>query len=335
MLSREGAATLLYVADWGPGIPPALRDRIFEPYVTSKTRGSGLGLSVCRRIAQDHGAEIGFGSPDVTGDSPPPATVFRVRFPDNIEGAQATRKRILVVDDEKVIRSVFRDLMAKECDIVEAETGEEAFSWIERQHFDLIVTDKNLPGMSGLDLARRARERDPGSKVILITGYPSVVTAQQATELGVLDYLLKPFDDIREVRDKLRQVLERGAAPSFKPSSPRVDVFEDDPANAKIIAEALSLVGLEANLLQGAKPPDGESPAGVVISWDFGPARGHEAVHLAKKASQGAPFVVLAEHLTMETALECLRGGAAACLPKLMTDVKAFSRELARALRTS
>ena len=67
---------------------------------------------------------------------------------------------------------------------------------------DLIVTDKNLPGLSGLELAQQARRLDPGSRVILMTGYPSLVTAQQALELGLLDYLLKPFDDIREVRDE-------------------------------------------------------------------------------------------------------------------------------------
>ena len=76
-----------------------------------------------------------------------------------------------------------------------------------------------------------------------------------------------------------------------------------------------------------------EPPAGVVVSWDFAPAYGRKALELGKALAQGAPFVVLAEHLTMETALESLRAGAAACLPKLLSDTTALSRELSRAFK--
>ncbi|MFY0577955.1 response regulator [Cystobacter fuscus] len=116
------------------------------------------------------------------------------------------------MDDEEIIRSVFKDLMSRECEVLEAAHAEEALAILEHGRVDLILTDKNLPGLSGLELARRARQLDPHSRVILMTGYPSLVTAQEALELGLLDYLLKPFDDIREVRVRLREALT-GAAP--------------------------------------------------------------------------------------------------------------------------
>jgi len=333
VLTREGSEPVLYVADWGPGIPDELRERIFEPYVTASKRGTGLGLAVCRRIAQEHHARIDLAPLEALRDVPPPATVFRVRFPAS-DTAPGRRKRLLVVDDETIIRMVFRDLMGKECEVIEAASGEEALDLLRESPVDLIVTDKNLPGLSGLELAQQARRLSATSRVILMTGYPSLVTTQQALELGVVDYLLKPFDDIREVRNLLRSTL---AAPPAQPGAvaqvSRVDVLEDNPTTAAQIAEALELIGLEARVLPTSELIALEPPAGVVVSWDFAPAYGRKALELGKALAQGAPFVVLAEHLTMETALESLRAGATACLPKLLSDTTALSRELSRAFK--
>lgn len=113
----------------------------------------------------------------------------------------------------------------------------------------------------------------------------------------------------------------------------RVDVFEDNPASAQLICDSLSLLGMEPRvLLEVPKAPE-EAPAAVVVSWDFAPAHGVKAIELGKAAARGGPFVVLAENLTMDSALESLRGGAVACLPKLLSDGRALSRELARALK--
>jgi CheY-like chemotaxis protein len=334
VLTREGTAPVLYVADWGPGIPVELRERIFEPYVTANKRGTGLGLAVCRRIADEHHAQLTLAPPTALPEQPPPATVFRILFPAAADTPETARKRLLVVDDETIIRMVFRDLMGKECEVLEAADVAEALEHLRQGPVDLIVTDKNLPGRSGLELAREARGLHPTSRVILMTGYPSLVTTQEALELGVLDYLLKPFDEIREVRALLRRAL---AAPlpeqPVASGSRRVDVLESDPAAARLLSEALSQRGYEARILSTSEVPLLEAPAAVVVSWDFAPAHGREALALGKVLGQGAPFVVLAEHLTMETTLESLRAGAAACLPKQPTDVLALGRELSRALR--
>jgi CheY-like chemotaxis protein len=336
VLRREGTAPVLYVADWGPGIPAELRERIFEPYITANKRGTGLGLAVCRRIAQEHHAQLTLAPGSALQEQPPPATLFRILFPSaSTEAPEAApRKRLLVVDDEAIIRMVFRDLMGKECEVLEAADVDEALDLLRQGPVDLIVTDKNLPERTGLELAREARRLSPTSRVILMTGYPSLVTTQEALELGVMDYLLKPFDEIREVRALIRRAL---AAPlPRKPvasGSRRVDVLESDPATAQLLSEALARLGHEARLVSSAEVAQLETPAGVVVSWDFVPAHGRQALELGKALARGAPFVVLAEHLTMETALESLRAGAAACLPKHTSDVAALARELARALQ--
>lgn len=354
VLAREGTSPVMYVADWGPGVPEAVRDRLFEPYVTGNKRGTGLGLAVCRRIAQEHHARLELVPSSVLAAQPAPATVFRVLFP--APGTQPvtaeapaapgiaapapapSRHRLLVVDDEEIIRSVFKDLMGRECEVLEAATAEEALELLKRGPVDLIVTDKNLPGLSGLELAQQARRLDPGSRVILMTGYPSLVTAQQALELGLLDYLLKPFDDIREVRTKLREALAR-AVPTRTaqaPASRRVDVLEDSPVTARQLTEALALLGLEARVLTGAPAeppaePPGEPPAAVVVSWELPNAYGRQALELARKLGQGAPFVVLAGYLSQEMVLEALRAGASGCLRRDL-DASALGHELSRLL---
>src|SRR5918996_630547 len=313
IVARETGAIALYVADWGPGIAAEVRERLFEPYVTSRQRGNGLGLAVCRRIADEHHATIDLVHGAVIAETPPPATVFRVRFPSENHTVAAQRKRLLVVDDEPMILRIFRDLMGKECEVVEAESAEIGLGHLRAgSKFDLIITDKNLPGVSGLELA------------------------QQALELGVVEYLLKPFDDIRLVRDKIREILaaERPPAARPAPGNRRVDVYEDNELSAKAIAEALVHLGMEPRVMVEPIPGGDVPPYAVVVSWDFGPARGKAALELGRAMSHGGPFVVLVEHLSMDTTLEALRAGSAACLPKLLSDSKALSRELSRALKT-
>jgi CheY-like chemotaxis protein len=340
VVTREALKPALYVADWGPGIPANMRDKVFEPYVTTKATGTGLGLVVCKRIAAEHHARLDLAPTDVVQHTPPPSTVFRVAFGKGATTEAGTQKhRVLVVDDEAVIRLLFKDLLSKEYELVEAETAEQALQQLGAGSFDLLVCDKNLPGLSGLDLAHQAKNRWPKLKVILMTGYPSLVTAQQSLELGLVDYLVKPFDDIKVVRDLIRTAIaapvptSASVVPSGPPKNKRVDIYEDHPGNALKILEAVKLLGYEPQVLTTAVPGGAEPPAAIVLSWDFKAALGKGGIAFLKHFAPGVAFIVLAEHLTMESALESLRGGATACLPKLLTDVQALSRELQRALK--
>jgi len=110
---------------------------------------------------------------------------------------------ILVVDDEERQREIYRDILVDEG--YEAETapsGEAALRLLAQNRFDLVITDLNLTGMTGLQLLSEIVAGDPTVAVILITGYPSIQSAVEATRRGVYQYLEKPVD-----RDKLLEVV--------------------------------------------------------------------------------------------------------------------------------
>jgi DNA-binding NtrC family response regulator len=107
--------------------------------------------------------------------------------------------RILIIDDEPIVREVLRDVLAREAYAltfaVDAETGLEA---LDRQEFDLVVLDLMLPGMGGLEALTEIRRRDPDQVIVMLTAFGSVETAVQAMRMGANDYLTKPFknDDV-------------------------------------------------------------------------------------------------------------------------------------------
>ena len=217
------------------------------------------------------------------------------------------KKKLLIVDDEPVVRQVFRLLMGKDCEVIEVGAAEEAIARLEKESVDLIVTDKNLPGLNGIELARAARRLDPDSKVILLTAYPSLLSANDALELGVLDYLLKPLDDTQKIRDKLLAALGATPARTFKAANRRIDLYEDDGAAAEKLAEGLTSLGLEPKVLTTPEAYGTTPPAGVVVSWAFRAAPAERAIELAKVVSRGAPFVVLADQPTLDITISCIR----------------------------
>lgn len=118
---------------------------------------------------------------------------------------------VLVVDDEPVVRDVLMRLLGREQDLslLQAESGEEALELLAERRVDLLITDKNLAGMAGIELIRSARKRVPTIEAVMITGYANVESLIGAYAAGASDYLLKPFDDLQVVKAKLRAALER------------------------------------------------------------------------------------------------------------------------------
>ena len=119
--------------------------------------------------------------------------------------------RVLVVDDETVIREGLRRVLEGEgFAVVACSGGHAALENIQQGEFDLIITDLKMPGMNGLELLRNVQILQPGIPVILITGYASVDTAVEAMKLGASDYLSKPFTpDV--LMEKVRNALSRRA----------------------------------------------------------------------------------------------------------------------------
>ena len=105
-----------------------------------------------------------------------------------------TTGSILVVDDDKNIREmVVRYLSKQGYQLSAATSGEEALVFLDKP-FDLLITDFQMPGISGLELAKRALKANPDCPVILMTAYADVENARQAVTIGVYDVILKPFD---------------------------------------------------------------------------------------------------------------------------------------------
>jgi EAL domain-containing protein (putative c-di-GMP-specific phosphodiesterase class I)/CheY-like chemotaxis protein len=106
----------------------------------------------------------------------------------------APRGRVLLVDDEEqLLRAVTRTLIRHGYQVVSAPDGLEATVRLDQDSFDLVMSDITMPGMGGIELLHRVRQRDQDVPVILMTGSPTVDSATQAIHLGVLDYLVKPF----------------------------------------------------------------------------------------------------------------------------------------------
>lgn len=115
-------------------------------------------------------------------------------------------KHLLIVDDEKVILDILRTILSTEpLRLTLAASVSEASRVIQSDPVHLLLTDKNLPDGSGLDLVRQLKAHDPVSEAIIITGFPSLDSAISAIELDVYDYVPKPFRDVFEIRRKVRQ----------------------------------------------------------------------------------------------------------------------------------
>ena len=124
------------------------------------------------------------------------------------------RKKILVVDDEKLVRwSLSRKLPEWGYDVVEAESGAEAMKAFERESPDLVILDNNLPDTMGTELLPKLKKARPGVQVIMATAYGSIDTAVIAMRLGAYDFITKPVDNLK-LQNTLKNALEAASLKS-------------------------------------------------------------------------------------------------------------------------
>ena len=112
------------------------------------------------------------------------------------------KRKILLVEDEAVVRESVRDWLVEDgYDVECVETGEEALERIKEEEFGVIVLDLRLPGIDGLQVYEHVKEITPETKGVIITAYPSNETLEKAKRLGLLDYLPKPFkvEDLEKI----------------------------------------------------------------------------------------------------------------------------------------
>ncbi len=102
--------------------------------------------------------------------------------------------KILVIDDDKSARLLLERVLTRAGHTVTlVDNGEQGLSLLAKDTYDLIITDKNLPGIDGLEVLRLARQQMPTLQAIVITGFPTPETKSSARDLGVFSYVTKPF----------------------------------------------------------------------------------------------------------------------------------------------
>ncbi len=115
------------------------------------------------------------------------------------------KSSILLIDDDESLRRVIEFSIAEAGSRVRtAASGEEGLRLFEDSSFDAVITDITMPGMNGMEVLARVRERDPGMPVIMITAYGTIENAVEAMRQGAFDYITKPFN-----RDELRMTLDK------------------------------------------------------------------------------------------------------------------------------
>lgn len=203
-IGREGGEVFLEVSDNGPGILPEILPRLFDPFVTTKAQGTGLGLSVSRSIVREHGGDI------TVRSEPGQGATFRVMLPAPPgetavirPGIETTWKmgleglRFLVVDDEAGVRESVSEMLRTAGGHVEDISGEpDLVETLAAGNHDAVLCDMQMPGINGREIHARLRARLPGAeqRLIFITGdMLSPDTRKFIEESGCL-FLEKPFD---------------------------------------------------------------------------------------------------------------------------------------------
>ena len=209
---EPGSYVELSVADDGAGMSPDVAAHAFDPFFTTKDigKGTGLGLSQVYGIARQTGgsarieSRVGAGTTvrlflRCTSDPLAPLDIARTSVP-----AQSLAKNILLVDDDADVRRFLQEALASFGHSVEtAEDGRGALKALGRARPDLMVLDFAMPGMSGAEVCRAARELRPGLPIILISGYAEKAAIEELANTRVV-LLGKPFS-----LDELAETIER------------------------------------------------------------------------------------------------------------------------------
>jgi PAS domain S-box-containing protein len=201
---QPGSYILIEVSDTGHGMTSEALEKIFEPYFTTRKEqgGTGLGLATVHAIVHEHKGTVSVYS------EPKQGTTFRVYLPQLKEekeqdddllptGAQypAGTEHILVIDDEKPVVDITGYMLMQLGYKVTIETDSSA-AWelFDRQPdtFDLVITDMAMPGMTGIELAKKILEQRPDIPIILCTGFSEMINEEKAQALGIKGYLMKP-----------------------------------------------------------------------------------------------------------------------------------------------
>ena len=229
----SGRCVRVSIRDNGPGIPAELAGKIFDPYFTTKPKGTGLGLATAHSIIVRHGGRIGVES------TPGHGACFDLLLPAALEEGERVgqksessctngRGRVVVMDDEDMVRrSVMRMLSRLGFDSLGARDGAEVLALCENarkegEPVDAAIMDLTIPGgMGGKEAVRLLHEREPYVKAIVSSGYSGDPVMAEYAKYGFSGVVVKPYR-VQELGEVLQEVLgAAGAALVNQPTTPR------------------------------------------------------------------------------------------------------------------
>ena len=211
-----GPYAMLTVKDTGNGIAPEIMERIFDPYFTTKEvgKGTGMGLAIVHGIISGNGGAIQIDT------EPGKGTVFRVYLPvvekevdpikETTQPLPTGQEQILFIDDDPLMADMGKHMLELLGYAVTVRKNSiDALQTFQNQpeRFDLVITDQTMPGMTGVDLAKRMMQIRPGIPIILCTGYSSTISEEKAKAMGIREFAMKPLLR-KEIAALIRKVLD-------------------------------------------------------------------------------------------------------------------------------
>jgi PAS domain S-box-containing protein len=235
--SKPGRYILMAVSDSGCGMDKAILNHIFEPFFTTKNigEGTGLGLANVYGIVKQHEGTVWVYS------EPGHGTVFKVYLPcvdESLPGESAEPEadyaatpsggKVLVVEDNEDVRVMVCDLLRDlGYTVLETEEPLQAISLIADNVIDLLITDVIMPGMNGPELYDNLLERQPGLKVLFMSGYTDNIVSNHIELKDGLNFIQKPFT-LQGMSRKVADLLSEAATPASE-NSPSCDRSPSPP----------------------------------------------------------------------------------------------------------
>ena len=216
--AEAGRYVLLSIRDAGTGMSEETKSHVFEPFFTTKPmgQGTGLGLATVYGIVKQSGGHI------QVETAPGQGTTFRILFPLSTEElaqespfgpaplASRMSGRVLIVDDARAIRTVLRRVLESAgYEVMDAADADSALDLLRRSPVDVVLTDVQMPGRSGVELAQLVVREFPGIKVIAMSGFEDSHLSRLPAELGIDAALAKPMHPdalIGAVREAMARV---------------------------------------------------------------------------------------------------------------------------------
>ena len=182
--------------------------------------------------------------------------------------------KILIAEDEEITVKHLVNTLKKEGYAVESATnGIDALRKAESDSFDLLIADIKMPGMSGLELLERVREKTPELEVIIVTGYGSIGSAIEAMKKGAIEYLTKPFDldelllKVGKIRDRKGLIRENIALKTYLGMDKKVSIIAKSVPMKQILETIESIKDSESNIFFTGETGVGKSLLAKIVHY--------------------------------------------------------------------